>query len=203
MSGREFRLCVCILAYLLGSAYLSAQAPEPTTAPSIKAKAEDVVLDVVVRDKKGHLVTDLKPEDFEVLDNGVPKKIDGFRLLQGTVAIIGNGTRTELDPLRQIRLITMIFQSSGPDARRLAYQAAQGLLRNNLPQNVYVAVMKIDFKLQIVQGYTNNVVLLRKAIEAVARGSSTDFTRDAQLLKEQLERDSGPDVDDPLLARTH
>jgi hypothetical protein len=47
--------------------------PGTQTAPSIKSKAEDVLLDVVVRDKKGHQVTNLKPEDFLVLDNGVPK----------------------------------------------------------------------------------------------------------------------------------
>src|SRR6185436_15060333 len=133
---------------------LYAQSPNTQTAPLIKSKAEDVLLDVVVRDKKGHLVTNLKPEDFEVLDNGVPKNIDGFRLLQGEQAIAGNGARTRLDPLRQIRLITMVFQSSSPSARRLAHDAAEDLLKGDLPQNVYIAVMKIDFKLQIVQGYT-------------------------------------------------
>ena len=203
MSGRRFRVGACFLVPLLGAPFLYAQPPDTQTAPSIKSKAEDVLLDVVVRDKKGHLVTDLKPEDFLVLENGVPKKIDGFRLLQGKEAISGNGTRTQLDPLRQVRLITMIFQSSGPDASRLARDAALNLIKTELPQNVYVAVMRIDFKLRIVQGYTNEVALLRKAIDRVARGTSTDFSRDAQWVREQLEHQLGPDFDDPLVAKTH
>ena len=89
MSRRAFRLWACLLTCFSGTWRLCAQTPDAT--PSIKAKAEDVVLDIVVRDKKGHLVTDLKPEDLEVLDNGVPKKIDGFRLLQGNEAISGSG----------------------------------------------------------------------------------------------------------------
>jgi VWFA-related protein len=203
MSGRRFRLGACFFVPLLGALLLYAQSPDIQTAPSIKGKAEDVLLDVVVRDKKGRLVTTLKPEDFRVLDNGVPQKIDGFRLLQGNEAITGNGSRTQLDPQRQVRLITMVFQSASPNARRLAHAASEDLLKDELPQNVYIAVMKIDFKLQIVQGYTNDVAVLRKAIDAVAKGSSTDFTRDAQLLKEQLEKQLGPDFDDPLLAQSH
>ena len=69
MSGRELRLCVCTLTYFFGARHVCAHAPKPAAAPSIKAKAEDVVLDVIVRDKKEHLVINLKPEDFEVLDN--------------------------------------------------------------------------------------------------------------------------------------
>lgn len=200
MSRRAFRVWACLLTCFLGTGHLCAQAPAAT--PSIKAKAEDVVLDIVVRDKKGHLVTDLKPEDFEVLDNGVPKKIDGFRLLQGNEAISGSGTRAQLDPLRQIRLITIVFESSSLDARRIAHDAAEALLKSELPQNVYIAVMKIDFNLKIVQGYTNDVALLRKAIDAVAHGASTDFTRDAQQLREQLEHELGPDFDDPMLRQS-
>lgn len=203
MSRRRFCLCACFFVPLLGALPLSAQFPDSQAAPSIKSKAEDVLLDVVVRDKKGHLVTNLKPEDFEVLDNGVPKKIDGFRLLQGEEAISGNGARTQLDPLREIRLITMVFQSASPNARRLARDAAEDLLKGSLPQNVYIAVMKIDFKLQIVQGYTNDVVLLRKAIDTVAKGSSTDFSADARQLRQQLENQFGLDFDDRLLALSH
>lgn len=202
VSGRKSPLCAgFLLAFLAWDSHLCAQTPQSPYTSSIKAEVDDVLLDVVVRDKKGHIATNLKPDDFEIPDNGVPKKIDGFRLLQGNEAILGNDTRTKLDPLRQIRLITMVFQSSSPNARRLAQDAAEALLNSELHQNVYIAVMKIDFKLQIVQGYTNDVALLRKANDAVARGASTDFTRDAQLLREQLQRQLGPDFDDPLLAQ--
>src|SRR5260370_7456747 len=41
----------------------------------IKVTANLVSLDAIVKDKKGKAITDLKPEDFTVFENGVPQKI--------------------------------------------------------------------------------------------------------------------------------
>ena len=42
----------------------------------IKINSGLVNLDVIVKDKKGRAITDLKPEDFTVFENGVAQKID-------------------------------------------------------------------------------------------------------------------------------
>src|SRR6266480_4543267 len=44
----------------------------------IKVTSSLVSLDVIVKDKKGKAVTNLKPEDFKVFENGVPQKIEFF-----------------------------------------------------------------------------------------------------------------------------
>src|SRR6267378_2061382 len=44
----------------------------------IKINSNLVSLDVIVKDKKGKAITDLKPEDFTVSENGVPQKIEFF-----------------------------------------------------------------------------------------------------------------------------
>src|SRR5258708_35517750 len=44
----------------------------------IKVTSSLVNLDVIVKDKKGKAITDLKPEDFTVSENGVPQKIEFF-----------------------------------------------------------------------------------------------------------------------------
>src|SRR6266852_7245634 len=44
----------------------------------IKVTTNLVSLDVIVKDKKGKAITDLKPEDFTVFENGVPQKIQFF-----------------------------------------------------------------------------------------------------------------------------
>jgi VWFA-related protein len=43
-------------------------------------------VDVIVTDKRGNFVPDLKPEDFTILENGVPKPITNFYEVQGSVA---------------------------------------------------------------------------------------------------------------------
>jgi Ca-activated chloride channel family protein len=46
-----------------------------------------VQISAVVRDKKGRFVRDLAARDFEVLDNGVPRKINDFRNDQSGVTV--------------------------------------------------------------------------------------------------------------------
>jgi len=95
------------------------------TGGVVKAASEEVLLDVVVRDKKGHEVKDLKPESFQIFDNGQAKKILSFRLIDGNEAVGLSGARTPLDPLRKVRVVTMIFQFRSA-ARRLAQEEAVG-----------------------------------------------------------------------------
>src|SRR5947207_8683256 len=44
----------------------------------VKVKSNLVNIDVIVKDKKGRYIADLKPEDFTILENGVPQKIEFF-----------------------------------------------------------------------------------------------------------------------------
>ena len=183
------------VAASLGLAVYAQQPQTPSAAgPAIRAAAEEVLLDVVVRDKKGHRVDDLKPEDFQIFDNGEPKKITSFRLVHGGEAIGAGGTRTQLDPLRQIRLVTMIFHCSDNNARRLAHDAALDLLKGELPQNVYMAIMTIDFKLEVLQAFTNDTALLRQAIDRATRSHVTDFSKDTETVRRQLEQMLGPNA---------
>jgi len=197
--GRIFRvvsLWGTAIAASLGIAIYAQQPQTPSAAgPAVRAIAEEVLLDVVVRDKKGHRVDNLKPEDFQIFDNGEPKKITSFRLVQGGEAIGTSGTgstRTQLDPLRQIRLVTMIFRCSDNNSRRLAHDAALDLLKGELPQNVYMAIMVIDFKLEVLQAFTNDTTLLRQAIDRATRSDVTDFSKDTELVRTQLEHRFGP-----------
>jgi VWFA-related protein len=188
-------LWAAALAVSLGPAFGAQQPPTPSEqAPAVKAAAEEVLLDIVVRDKKGHRVDDLKLEDFHIFDNGEPKKITSFRLVQGGEAIGTGGTRTQLDPLRQIRLVTMIFQCSDNNSRRLAHDAAYDLLKGELPQNVYMAVMTIDFKIEVIQAFTNDLALIRKGIDRATRSENADFSKDTEAVQRELEQMLGPNT---------
>jgi VWFA-related protein len=58
-----------------------------------------VRVDVIVTDKTGNPVNDLKPEDFEVVENGQPQKIETFKLME----LDGGLMPTADGPPRQIR----------------------------------------------------------------------------------------------------
>ena len=187
--------CCAAIVISCGPAIASPQSEAPASqAPAIQARTEEVLLDVVVRDKRGHPVDDLKPEDFQILDNGEPKTIKSFRLVQGRETISGGGTRTQLDPLRQIRLVSMIFQCHETQSLRLAHDAAVDLIKGELPQNVFVAVMAIDHKLEVLQAFTNDPNLLRKAIDRATRSGDSDFSKDTETVQRQLQEMVGPNA---------
>ena len=50
--------------------------------PGISTNADEVSLDLVVKDKKHNAILDLKPEDIEVTDNGTPVKLTGLHLVK-------------------------------------------------------------------------------------------------------------------------
>ena len=61
------------------------QAPPPPTGPDgqpiFRAGINFVRVDVIVTDKNGNPVDNLKPEDFELVEEGKPQKIETFKLI--------------------------------------------------------------------------------------------------------------------------
>src|SRR5215211_7038392 len=51
--------------------------------PDFTSRVELVTTDVVVRDNSGQFIADLKKDDFEVLEDGVPQKLVSFSLTHG------------------------------------------------------------------------------------------------------------------------
>ena len=80
-----------ITAALLSTATVIAQQPQPAQSelPKLTETIDIRVInvDVVVTDKKGNPVTGLKAEDFDLYENGVPKKVSNFYEVEGSKAL--------------------------------------------------------------------------------------------------------------------
>src|SRR3984893_15817163 len=185
------------LALLAACAYVLA-AQERAHAPAanppetvIRAGSQEVLLDVIVRDKKGKPVRDLEAKDIRVFDEGTQQKITGFRLVTSTDAAgrasDAAGAPKGLDPLRQLRLVSLVFERLDTDARRLARQASIEFLKTELEQNVYMAVFVIDQRLHVLQQFTNDRDVLRKAIETGTTTQYTQFAAQSEAIRKQLE----------------
>src|SRR5256884_4737669 len=55
----------------------------------IKVTSNLVSLDVIVKDKKGKPITDLKAEDFTVIENGVPQRVEFFDSTLTSLGVTG------------------------------------------------------------------------------------------------------------------
>ena len=74
-------LCPFLLPVAL--AQTTSEAAKPNN-PVIHTTTREVLLDLVVRDKHHHAVTDLAPEEVEVYEDGVRQNIRVFRNIQGS-----------------------------------------------------------------------------------------------------------------------
>jgi VWFA-related protein len=140
--------------------------------PVVKTTTEEVLLDLAVRDKKGKPVTDLKPEDLTILDNGVQQTLTSFRLVSGSEAVSSTGS-AKLDPLRQVRLVTLAFEAMADiSQRKLARSAALDFIRGDSGANAFHSVVVIDTRLLPLQQFTTDRAALTKAIERATAGIS-------------------------------
>jgi VWFA-related protein len=201
---KKTALICLIAAYATARAQQPQRPAPPSDSVTIHAATNEVLLDVVVRDKKGQRVTNLDPEDLEIIDDGVPRKITSFRLIEGDQTIAGgeqapqnkpteaNQPRRPVDVAHQIRLVTLIFNRLDLNARTIARTAALDLLKNEFPQNVYMGVLVLGDSLEALQPFTNDIGLLRKAVEHATGGAYTEFISDSARIEQEMQQQLGP-----------
>jgi VWFA-related protein len=85
-----------------------AQEPPPPAQepqqPIFRRGVNYVSVDVIVTDSKGNPVLDLKPEDFEVSEEGKPQKVESFQVVkvdEQTAAAVPSQIRTQADVERE------------------------------------------------------------------------------------------------------
>lgn len=200
-------ILICSIAACVNA--LGQQPPARPPVPAsdgviLRAGTQEVLLDVVVRDKKGQRVTNLKPGDLEISDDGVVRKIVSFRLIEGDQTLAasepaappkpGEAPRPKrpVDVERPIRLVTLIFNRLDLNARTIARTAALDLLKNEFPQNVYMGVLVLGDSLQALQPFTNNIELLRKAVLRATSGAYTEFISDSARIEQEMQQQVGP-----------
>jgi VWFA-related protein len=157
---------------------LAAQVSTAQEPPILQSTSQEVILDLVVRDKKGRIVKDLRPSEIEILENGVPQKLRSLLLMEGGERIpLGEQSgqdSKQIDPLQNLRLITLSFDRMNPASRKQVRQAVQALLKEPIPSSAYISVVRLNPRLQVVQPYTRDPILLRWAVEKVTEGGVSE-----------------------------
>src|SRR4051812_23589938 len=77
---------------------LLAQQQDPRDDDVIVVGSNEILLDAVVKDKKGHVVKDLKPSDVEVYEDGVRQEVKSFRLVTRGPAVVSDSTSGNNEP---------------------------------------------------------------------------------------------------------
>ena len=142
-------------AVVLGSLLLA-----PGASPADDRPADKVVLDVVVKDKKDVAVPDLKPEEIEVTENGIKRPVESVRFVKAGEAAEGAPSPGNL--------VSLVFSGMDLNQQKRARQAVEELLKHDLGPSTQIAVFRIGLQLWTVQPFTNDLALVRQAVEKAA-----------------------------------
>src|SRR5271170_4147371 len=82
------RLAICLLPGVAFVFSLSPRGAGQSQPSVIKADVRQVLVPVVVTDKKGHHVLGLKADDFEVSEDGTPQRIVAFNTSNDSSALL-------------------------------------------------------------------------------------------------------------------
>jgi VWFA-related protein len=169
---------------------LAALAQTPTPTPKPVADDEDVVkisttliqLDVTVTDKSGKIVRDLKPEDFEIFENGEKQDITNFSFIAGASRVkpattnptpgVKNAPQvpnTVLKPENIRRTIALVVDDLTLSFESTAYvrQSLKKFVDEQMQDGDLVAIIRTGAGVGALQQFTSDKRQLYAAIERV------------------------------------
>ena len=155
-------------------------------APTIKARTQVVLLDVVATDRGGRPVTDLKREDFTVFEQGKQQQIASFNMVdtaKRTPMPPGAESATKLPPgvysnfknavAEENQLTVLLLDALNTPWAHQAYARYEMLkyLEKNHPTG-HTAVYALNTRLLRLQDFTDDPEVLKRAIKAHKGGTS-------------------------------
>lgn len=177
------------LIWLFVALPLVALAQEPE--PSLHSTVNEVLLDVVVRDKKAHILRNLRPEEIQVFEDGVPQKTRHFEFFEGhatpppappagatpTSAVSCAPVHSSPNPpnsvqeLRDISVVSVVVSNLDQQGRKLTLDTMRDFVKNQLQPNTYVGVFWLDLhRIRPVQLYTNDAAKISSAMLRAVEG---------------------------------
>ncbi|HKG61611.1 MAG TPA: VWA domain-containing protein, partial [Pyrinomonadaceae bacterium] len=175
---------LCVLAFLLlltSAATAQAQDQEDV----VKTKSNLVSIDVIVKDKKGKYISDLKPEDFTITEDGLPQKLEFFdapivrietrtpRETTAPTAVASPGTTATATR----NYIALILDSQTTDFTNLkaVREGAIRYVREQVTDADAVAILSVTNGLQMLQPFTQDKTKLIASLEKLGSPDAKSF----------------------------
>jgi VWFA-related protein len=197
-------LVFCLTFISLNKAICQTPADKDQDIEKVVVGTNEVVLDAVVKDKKGRAIKDLTAADFEISEDGVPQEVRSFRLVtreqataggpnadsrpislkpsadaknspaESTKAPKSSGPQTPLNSPTHFGALALVFDRLSPNARSIARQASLSYV-DGMRQDDFVGVFGIDLSLRVLQRFTNDENKIKAAVERGLSHSSSSY----------------------------
>jgi VWFA-related protein len=148
--------------------------PQTSAAKPVVSSTQEVVADLVVRDKKGRPVTNLKPGDIEVLDGNSPVHLSELRLVNAAAG--GH------------HLVALLFDRLDAAAAQEASHTAQELVKADRNGGLLFGVFMVYGRLHLVHEFTSDHEALKTAIAVATGTAKRSETKQAGQAEEVLQK---------------
>lgn len=169
----------------------------PDDQEVIKVNSNLVSVDVVVKDKKGKVVTDLKAEDFTITENGVPQHIEFFdstltseRGAAQPATIVGSPPPRPENPSALPRnIIALVLDGQSTELANLKHvrEGVEKYIRERISDSDSVALFSISGGLQLLQSFTHDKARLIAAVDKAYTSSNVSKTSEARSLAQDID----------------
>lgn len=184
-------LVKCMLIFAFSHhAYAQQAVPKPTQTPLpsdtdvVKISTTLIQLDVTVVDSKGKVVTDLRPDEIEIFENGKKQKMKNFSFIssgrtinqdnktekKNTVDPVGVPVPTsEIRPEQVRRTIALVVDDLSLSFESAAHtrHALKKFVDEQMLDGDFVAIIRTGSGIGSLQQFTSNKAMLAAAIERV------------------------------------
>ncbi len=214
-------IVVCSLTIVsLDKAICQKPAAQEQDIEKVVVGTNEVVLDAVVKDKKGHAVRDLTASDFQISEDGVPQEVRSFRLVtrepgpakepnadtQVSNPKPGDDAKsTQADtmktpdslrpttPLKRpihFGALALVYDRLSPNARSIARQASLSYVAG-IRRDDFVGVFGIDLSLHVLQRFTNDENKIKAAVERGLSHSSSTYESATDQISDLQDQQAG------------
>ena len=195
-----FNLLVAFAIFLAAIPIQSQDKKEPRKSPDeqdvIKVTSNLVSVDVLVKDKKGKAVTDLKAEDFTVSENGVPQQIEFFDSTltsengagRPATAIVSTQPKPVNPTGLPRNIIALVLDGQSTELANLKYvrEGIEKYIRERISDSDSVALFSISGGLQLLQSFTRDKAKLLAAVDKAYTSSTVSKTSEARGLTQDI-----------------
>src|ERR1700719_4052339 len=193
---------LAIVAAMLLALNASSQAPQQAQQPQyeLHVTSELVLVNVVVRDRKGNLVRDLKKEDFTLLEDGKRQNVSTFDFenvdelaTAGAAEATVSGAAPDTALLRSAadkpaalnardrRLMLLFFDFSGMDPEQIdrPVDAAKKFVQTRMQPADLIALVSLATNMRIDLDFTDDKTKVLNALTAYTSGQGQGFDNGA------------------------
>jgi Ca-activated chloride channel homolog len=151
-----------MLLLLLISPFPTVRGQSEQTKSPIKIETDLVTVDADVTDKDGNYVRKLNADDFVVLEDGVPQKLDFFEANEGA------------DLTRPLAVVFSLDVSGSIEPEEILKQrdAAESFVKLVRPESEF-AVIAFNYEIRVLQGFTSDPRKVDQAFRKIGRGEGS------------------------------